>query len=854
MKFANKISSNTHKLLSNVNSMLTPDPVPSAPQEEIKEAPKVASTNRIPLTDAKEKGTFSFMGRGVYKEAATPDKLSQVWIKKEITDEKTGEKQEWLVAYTNEEEDLARAIATKKLAAPGDYALIEEVQMNGEPGQVYPVDESQMVSNAGDAMTYDYNGNKYEIVVWNEQAQEHMAGEKSINNLGPKEEGAPEMPVRAKLEKEAYFPERGEVDELDEQRRMESELDEFCPTCGEAMQGTSDEYFLCMTCQKAWDARELEEMNSRQAKMLFVRKANEFGIDALQEVEEPTTDPFGVATHDGEVMDGAGTAISMGSIVLNEFGKKGEVTDILSPTTVTVSWLDKHYSANERGETIYPGDITVVAGFKKKALHPAVMRDYEAPMPDLQIDDVVRDNRTNNVGLVTQVDGEMVQMDTGTQSMKVPIGNIEKMALRPGEKYNPDYGHGNITWFEMYTIPEALDLHGTDKFVAYVEEVPTEGGMQYAGVIDDANTQETVSGETFPRYEDARKFIAAEIAAIKDANAIWADSHISDSIKELRKKGAQPKPEDIPIAPGIKSKNITMDESGGQGTAKVTVDFTDVDQGLKFYQEEVGQPQAAPAPAPAAETPAPTEEKPAQPAAQPPGPPTPMTSALNFKLGMYDEDDIMETPNVGSFEWVSKVVEEADKQANLAGVIYDEDDYINHIYTAAEDESGYCDDRCAISYWRNYQKKVRTRRVASLQKQANLEKIKQAVLQDAKHNFLIGELEGEESAWNDFKQQVMTAISTDQLIMILTDTAAWYDADAQRFIGKLEGIYSEAFQDNMPGGLADDMVPEDFNQISLTKGVHVEMEHTSNPDIAIEIAMDHLKEDPLYYDKLETIE
>jgi len=40
----------------------------------------------------------------------------------------------------------------------------------------------------------------------------------------------------------------------------------------------------------------------------------------------------------------------------------------------------------------------------------------------------------------------------------------------------------------------------------------------------------------------------------------------------------------------------------------------------------------------------------------------------------------------------------------------------------------------------------------------------------------------------------------------------------------------------------------------LNKGIKVEMEHTNNKKIAKEIAMDHLYEDPKYYDKLEKIE
>ena len=40
----------------------------------------------------------------------------------------------------------------------------------------------------------------------------------------------------------------------------------------------------------------------------------------------------------------------------------------------------------------------------------------------------------------------------------------------------------------------------------------------------------------------------------------------------------------------------------------------------------------------------------------------------------------------------------------------------------------------------------------------------------------------------------------------------------------------------------------------LKKGIKVEFEHTKNPDVALEIAMDHVFEDLKYYDKLKSIE
>jgi hypothetical protein len=61
-------------------------------------------------------------------------------------------------------------------------------------------------------------------------------------------------------------------------------------------------------------------------------------------------------------------------------------------------------------------------------------------------------------------------------------------------------------------------------------------------------------------------------------------------------------------------------------------------------------------------------------------------------------------------------------------------------------------------------------------------------------------------------------------------------------------------EDELPGGLADKKTPSDFDPKALAKGTKVELEHTSDPKLAREIAMDHLTEDPMYYEKLETIE
>ena len=56
------------------------------------------------------------------------------------------------------------------------------------------------------------------------------------------------------------------------------------------------------------------------------------------------------------------------------------------------------------------------------------------------------------------------------------------------------------------------------------------------------------------------------------------------------------------------------------------------------------------------------------------------------------------------------------------------------------------------------------------------------------------------------------------------------------------------------GGAGDNKPDEMFSESELSRGTKHEMEHTSNRNIAKEIAKDHLSEDPEYYKKLERME
>lgn len=60
--------------------------------------------------------------------------------------------------------------------------------------------------------------------------------------------------------------------------------------------------------------------------------------------------------------------------------------------------------------------------------------------------------------------------------------------------------------------------------------------------------------------------------------------------------------------------------------------------------------------------------------------------------------------------------------------------------------------------------------------------------------------------------------------------------------------------DVIKGGKADENSVIDFKPNQILKGMEVEMEHTSDPRIALEITMDHLIENEDYYDYLEDME
>jgi len=140
-----------------------------------------------------------------------------------------------------------------------------------------------------------------------------------------------------------------------------------------------------------------------------------------------------------------------------------------------------------------------------------------------------------------------------------------------------------------------------------------------------------------------------------------------------------------------------------------------------------------------------------------------------------------------------------------------------------------------------------------------------------------------------FYQQNKSNIKTDSIAVL----GEWFDFDYIDVIGVLDSYEGGSIKstvrmvfdtskikivdnmnENIKGGLADGKSIHDIvmhhgedswasiqfesleKQIKkqLEKGIKVELEHTDNKSQAMEIAMDHLWEDPKYYDKLEKVE
>jgi hypothetical protein len=78
------------------------------------------------------------------------------------------------------------------------------------------------------------------------------------------------------------------------------------------------------------------------------------------------------------------------------------------------------------------------------------------------------------------------------------------------------------------------------------------------------------------------------------------------------------------------------------------------------------------------------------------------------------------------------------------------------------------------------------------------------------------------------------------------------EAEYKRYINYVTSLLLE--EQSMEITPEEEKELESFSKDSVTKGIEVEKEHTTNHRIAMKIALDHLKENPSYYEKLKAVE
>lgn len=120
------------------------------------------------------------------------------------------------------------------------------------------------------------------------------------------------------------------------------------------------------------------------------------------------------------------------------------------------------------------------------------------------------------------------------------------------------------------------------------------------------------------------------------------------------------------------------------------------------------------------------------------------------------------------------------------------------------------------------------------------------------------------AAWLNFGKDVDYDIDPKNLVESLSD-----DVGSQPMGGPVGGsgqgqppqLQQEQGQQQfnegkqlIPGGKAKDKDVSKYDPEQIAMGIKVEMEHTANPAIALEITMDHLEENPKYYTHLKEME
>jgi len=474
----NTISENTKTIIEVLLHSKEKQALPKPPSQSLK-----ATASKIPFNNAIKTGRFESVGMGLWKGGMKEDDYGRIWVKKTFVDEKTGEKQEWLVVYTNDEDEIIRQVASeyKGIQKAASYKKANEdkvpLKLVGLDGNAFSI------LGAFQSAAREHGWEKEKIKAVLDQA---MSGD--YNNL---------LNI---IMNNTYDPSEEDYDEFDD-------LDEI----------NNDDY------------------------------------DELQ------------MDDDADVVSSKKTAFNTAP-----YQKYPQYRKYF---TTLQTMKDTYYYGK-------PMAIQTGAAY--------LVRQH----PEL---DETEANRILNIWL-----GEVGPYEA---SRKQAAKWYSQYFLKTEDPYEEGYedtiqSRNNVTVFEfpsekllmnfLEEVGGTFHPYGGLRAIITTEDLKKEA----ANVVDpiiithkDNKFTINDNGEifTFPSINLLRRALVKDFNINEDN----VDDIIADAIKFKSVEAANVDPKNIPIAPGIKSKDLKLNESGGAGTGTVTIEFTDVNKALKFYQDEV---------------------------------------------------------------------------------------------------------------------------------------------------------------------------------------------------------------------------------------------------------------------------
>lgn len=110
------------------------------------------------------------------------------------------------------------------------------------------------------------------------------------------------------------------------------------------------------------------------------------------------------------------------------------------------------------------------------------------------------------------------------------------------------------------------------------------------------------------------------------------------------------------------------------------------------------------------------------------------------------------------------------------------------------------------------------------------------------------------------KMQMATKQLSDQVEKELANIVNNLKGEVNQKVNEIKSLMpdttttvTQTAKDKISGGKGDELDEDDVDKEELKKGIKVELEHTDDEDLAEEIAIDHLAEDPEYYTNLAKV-